>query len=112
VTIDHAVMRGLDTARPCASRACLCLHAEVAFQAVLSRIALTGSRPPPCTPDDDPLFFSRWKNSARSSDQLPSAPYDTVCGSDVMQAMAQTNPANSRAIAVTTTCFSLPFAIM
>ena len=32
--------------------------------------------------------------------------------SDVMQAMAQTNPANSRAIAVTTTCFSLPFANM
>jgi hypothetical protein len=33
-------------------------------------------------------------------------------GSDVMQAMAQTNPANSRAIAVTTTCLGLPFAIM
>jgi hypothetical protein len=33
-------------------------------------------------------------------------------GSDVMQAMAQTNPASSRAIAVTTTCLGLPFAIM
>jgi hypothetical protein len=29
-----------------------------------------------------------------------------------MQAMDQTNPANSRAIAVTTTWFGLPFAIM
>ncbi len=29
-----------------------------------------------------------------------------------MQATAQTNPANSRAIAVTATCFGLPFAIM
>jgi hypothetical protein len=33
-------------------------------------------------------------------------------GSDVRQAMDQTNPANSRAIAVTTTCFGLPLAIM
>jgi hypothetical protein len=33
-------------------------------------------------------------------------------GSDEMQAMAQTNPANSRAIAVTTTCLGLPFAII
>jgi hypothetical protein len=33
-------------------------------------------------------------------------------GSDVMQAMDQTNPANSRAIAVTMTCVGLPFAIM
>src|SRR3954453_4199061 len=33
-------------------------------------------------------------------------------GSDVMQAMAQTNPASSRAIAVTMTCVGLPFAIM
>src|SRR3954454_20753382 len=32
-------------------------------------------------------------------------------GSDVMQAMDQTNPANSRAIAVTVTCVGLPFAI-
>jgi hypothetical protein len=32
-------------------------------------------------------------------------------GSDVMQAMAQTNPASSRAIAVTTTCLGFPFAI-
>jgi hypothetical protein len=31
-------------------------------------------------------------------------------GSDVMQAMDQTKPANSRAIAVTTTGFGLPFA--
>ena len=29
-----------------------------------------------------------------------------------MQAMDQTNPTNSRAIAVTTTCVSLPLAIM
>ena len=34
---------------------------------------------------------------------------DLFGGSDVMQAM---NPANSRAIAVTTTCLGLPFAIM
>jgi hypothetical protein len=32
--------------------------------------------------------------------------------SEVMQAIAQTNPASSRAIAVTTTCLGLPFAIM
>jgi hypothetical protein len=31
-------------------------------------------------------------------------------GSDVRQAMDQMNPTNSRAIAVTTTWFSLPFA--
>ena len=30
----------------------------------------------------------------------------------MMQAMAQTKPANSRAIAVTATCFGLPLAIM
>jgi hypothetical protein len=30
----------------------------------------------------------------------------------VMQAIDQTNPASSRAITVTTTCLSLPFAIM
>src|SRR5580692_3815067 len=35
-----------------------------------------------------------------------------VGGSVVMQAMDQTNPASSRAIAVTTTCFNFPFAIM
>jgi hypothetical protein len=33
-------------------------------------------------------------------------------GSVVMQAIDQTNPASSRAIAVTTTWLSLPFAIM
>jgi hypothetical protein len=33
-------------------------------------------------------------------------------GSDVMQAILQTNPASSRAIAVTMTCFSLPLAII
>jgi hypothetical protein len=33
-------------------------------------------------------------------------------GSVVMQAIDQMNPANSRAIAVTTTCLGLPFAIM
>ena len=33
-------------------------------------------------------------------------------GSVVMQAIDQTNPASSRAIAVTATCLGLPFAIM
>ena len=33
-------------------------------------------------------------------------------GSVVMQAMDQTNPASSRAIAVTTTWFNLPLATM
>jgi len=35
-----------------------------------------------------------------------------VGGSDVMQAMLQTNPASSRAIAVTMICVGLPLAII
>ena len=45
-----------------------------------------------------------------SSDAVVMA--EVFAGSDVMQAMDQTNPASSRAIAVTTTCLSLPLAIM
>src|ERR1700693_1988928 len=61
--------------------------------------------------------FGVWRRGARerpvnrvgqtSSDAVVVAGFGG--GSDVTQAMLQTNPASSRAIAVTTTGFSLPF---
>jgi hypothetical protein len=46
-----------------------------------------------------------------SSDAVVTAELFTG-GSEVMQAMDQTNPANSRAIAVAIICLGLPFAIL
>src|SRR5580698_9541333 len=50
-----------------ASRACLCLYTEIAFQAFLEDCP-DRSRPPPCMPDDyDPDWsVSRWNDAARS----------------------------------------------
>ena len=62
-----------------------------------------------------------WRDSARERpvDLVGQTSSDVVVaaevfagGSDVMQAMDHTNPANSRAIAVTMTGVGLPFAIM
>ena len=81
-------------------------------------------RPPPRMPDDDPaaggylVLPSADVVSVRIDfvgETLSDADVMTEVftrGSDVMQAMDHTNPANSRAIAVTTTGVSLPFAIM
>ena len=64
-----------------------------------------------CEPLRDGTMVVRWLVGSTSSNAGATA--DAFAGgSDVMQAMAQTNPANSRAIAVTTTCLGLPFAIM
>jgi hypothetical protein len=67
------------------------------------------------------VLFNGWRRSARGwpidfvgetlSDADVTAEVFTR-GSDVVQAMDHTNPANSRAIAVTTTGVSWPFAIM
>ena len=63
--------------------------------------------------------FSGWRCGARPIDAVGQTSSNAVVtaelltgGSDVMQAMDQTNPANSRAIAVTTTGFGLPAAII
>ena len=67
------------------------------------------------------VAFNGWRRGARERpvDLVGETSSDVVVaaevfagGSDVMQAMDQTNPASSRAIAVTTTCVGLPFAIM
>src|ERR1039458_9128773 len=61
------------------SRACLCLDAEVGFQSPRPRIALTGSRPPPCMPDRgvaassaDRAMCWRIRRGARNGPNEPS----------------------------------------
>jgi len=67
------------------------------------------------------VVFNGWRRSDRDwpVDLVGETSSDVVVmaevfagGSDVMQAMDHTNPANSRAIAVTMTGVGLPFAIM
>jgi hypothetical protein len=67
------------------------------------------------------VVFNGWRRSDRDwlGDFVAETSSDVVVmaeifagGSDVMQAMDHTNPANSRAIAVTMTGVGLPFAIM
>ena len=67
---------------------------------------MTGSRPPPCIPDNlDGCVVS--PGIVNTSGLAGPGQ-----GSDVMQAMAQTKPASSRAMAMTTTCFSLSLTII
>jgi hypothetical protein len=67
------------------------------------------------------VAFNGWRRSARQRpvDWVGQTSSEVVVmaevfagGSDVMQAMDHTNPANSRAIAVTMTGVGLPFAII
>ncbi len=66
-----------------------------------------------------PMAFNGWSPRERLADFVGQTLSDVVVaaevfagGSDVMQAMDQTNPANSRAIAVTMTGVGLFFATM
>jgi hypothetical protein len=70
-------------------------------------------------PHDRPRALRGWRGAReRSLDTSGQSSSDAivtvlVAGEPVvMQAIDQTNPASSRAITVTTTCLSLPFAIM
>ena len=92
-----------------ASRSCLGLGTCVGSairQIVDARVLLTATVPP-ALPGRS-VSYVRWRLLL----WLRSCGFSAQPAGGTLRAMAQTNPANSRAIAVTTTCLGLPFAIM